>query len=228
MRRHKLSIFLLCLLLSSTGASLWAQSQNPPDKVIVPSPPRRGESDATTAPKNADYRPGRYVLPAGTIMEIRLAERVSSERNGTGDQFEAVLDRDVFLGADLVAKKGSPVYGVVLDVRDAGRVKGRARLSLELTEIEVDSKPFEIASNRIDFQAEGSKKDDVKKVGLGAAIGAAIGAIAGGKKGAAVGAAIGGGAGTTTVLVTKGKHVDLPSERLLSFRLDEDVEISIR
>ena len=47
----------------------------------------------------------------------------------------------------------------------------------------------------------------------------------GGGKGAAVGAASGAGAGTAGVLLSRGRDVELKKERLISFRLEEDLKI---
>ena len=52
-----------------------------------------------------------------------------------------------------------------------------------------------------------------------------IGAIAGGGKGAAIGAATGAGAGAVGQTVTKGKSVKVPSESLLTFRLDRSLRL---
>ena len=57
----------------------------------------------------------------------------------------------------------------------------------------------------IAHEAEATKGEDAKKIGIGAGIGAAVGAIVGGGDGAAKGAAIGGAGGTGVVLATKGR-----------------------
>ena len=48
-------------------------------------------------------------------------------------------------------------------------------------------------------------------------MGALLGGIIAGKKGVAVGAAVGGGAGTATVLTTKGKEVEFEPEHKFDF-----------
>jgi len=61
-------------------------------------------------------------------------------------------------------------------------------------------------------------------VGGTTVIGAIIGAIAGGKKGAAIGAAGGAGAGVA-VQSLRGKSVKVPTETVLTFRLDDPLVI---
>jgi hypothetical protein len=58
-------------------------------------------------------------------------------------------------------------------------------------------------------------------VGGGAVIGAIIGAITGGKDGAAIGGAVGAGAGAGAQVLTRGKSVKVPSESLVTFRLQQ-------
>ena len=110
-------------------------------------------------------------------------------------------------------------------VKDSGRIKGRAQMSLELLEVYVENEPYPVRTNPVEFEASGSKKSDAKRIGVAAGIGALIGGIFGGGGGAAVGAAIGGAGGAGAVLVTKGDHVELRSERLLSFRLETDLRV---
>lgn len=226
MRRNRLSRVVSPLLLLMTIGlgvdALAAQSQQ--EKVVVPSAPRRGAAPNTT-PQRAPSRSVTHVIPEGTILEVRLTEQLSSRRNVSDDEFEAILDRDLMVGQEVVAKKGSRVVGRLLDVKDSGRVKGVAKMSLELDEIYIEDEPYAVRTGRIDFQAEGSKKDDAKKIGIGAGIGAIIGGIFGGGKGAAIGAAAGGGATGAKVLVTKGEDIELQAEKLLSFRLERDVKI---
>jgi hypothetical protein len=135
------------------------------------------------------------------------------------------LDQDLEVDGTVVAPRGSMVRGKLVDVKQSGRVEGRAAMSVTLTGIDVGKSTYTLQTNTLAFEAEKSMKEDVTKVGIGAGIGAVIGAIAGGGKGAAIGAAIGGGAGTATVLVTKGKDVKFGAEERFSFVLRSNLEI---
>jgi hypothetical protein len=98
-----------------------------------------------------------------------------------------------------------------------GRVKGRASLSLRITEITGAHGPIAVRTGTVGFVAKGTKKKDAMMVGIGSGIGAAIGAIAGGGAGAAIGAGAGAGAGGVGVLATRGAPAVVPSESLLTF-----------
>ncbi len=202
--------------------------------IVVPSPPRAANSGSAAASSYGNPpavtqppAPRTATLRVGTVIDIRLSEPISSATNLPGDRFHGVLDRDLEVDGQVVAKKGAEVIGKMIDVVQSGKVKGRAAMSLELTELRTGEDNYLIKTNVINIEAQDSKVDDAKKVGVGAGIGAIIGAIAGGKKGAAIGAAVGGGAGTAGVLLTRGKEVEFQPEHRFSFRLDKDVEMQL-
>jgi len=159
---------------------------------------------------------------------VRLASRVSSETNQAGDEFEAILDQDLVIDDQVVAAGGSVLKGELTEVVPSGKVKGRAKMILELRQLSLGGNSYPLESKPIVVEAEGSAKDDAVKVGIGAGIGAVVGAIAGGKKGAAIGTAIGGGAGTGAVLVTKGDEVEFEAEQEFLFQTTKDLEIVLQ
>lgn len=165
------------------------------------------------------------VLPEGTVIEIRLTESISTRKNKTGDRFEAVLEKDLVVDGQILVPKKSRVTGTLLEVRGAGRIKGRARMSLTLTEIEVGTAQHGIQTNPIEIEAEGTKGKDAKKIGGAATVGAIVGVITGGGGGAALGTIIGAGSGTGGVLLTKGKEVEFRAEQKFSFRLEKDAAL---
>src|SRR5688572_3374320 len=162
--------------------------------------PPKAASNAVSAPTPPVYvppppppRPTTAVLPAGTPLDVRLMQAVSSGKDNVGDTFEAQLERDLEVDGKLLAKRGSLVTGKISEVVGSGRVKGRARMSVTLTEIKAGAESYPIQTSAVSFEAKSSTTKDAVKVGGAAGLGAIIGAIAGGAKGAAIGAVIGGG-----------------------------------
>lgn len=180
---------------------------------------------AQTAPPAAPA-PKILVVAAGSRLEVRLSDRLSSNVNKSGDRFKATLEQDLKAGEELVAPAGSSVTGKLVEVKDSGKVKGKARISLALTSIQVGESDYSVDTEQITVEAEGTKGRDAKVIGGGAGVGALIGGLTGGKKGAAIGAAIGGGAGTAAVLVTEGEHVEFAPEQKFSFVLAKDLQVS--
>jgi hypothetical protein len=159
-------------------------------------------------------------LPDGTNVQVRLTQRLDSDTNKTGDTFQAIADKDVIVDRRVGIPAGSPVTGKLVEVRDSGKVSGRARMALTLSDVRVDDAIFPVRSNTITVESDDSKGRDAGVVGGAAAIGAIIGAITGGGKGAAVGAAIGAAGGTGVVLVTTGKDVEFEPEQAFNFILE--------
>jgi hypothetical protein len=167
----------------------------------------------------------KITLPSGTSLSVVLQQGVGTDSSSPGAMFSAVLADSVLIDGKTVLEKGSPVAGRVVDVQKAGRVKGKATLSLALTSVEHEGKPVQIETRTYVGVAKDNKKRDVAMIGGGAGIGAAIGAIAGGGKGAATGAAIGGAGGTGAVLATRGDDLHYPPESRLNFVLSKPVDL---
>src|SRR5438128_7700305 len=124
-----------------------------------------------------------------------------------------------------VIPAGAQAMGTVVEAQPSGRVKGRATVTISFNRVVVANTPYTIRTARIVREAEPTKGEDAKKVGIGAGAGAVIGAIAGGKKGAAIGTAVGAGAGTGAVLATKGKEVSLGAGATVRTTIEQAVKI---
>ena len=196
-----------------------------PAQSLTSDPPPAAPSKPSTPPPPA--APTTAEVPAGTKLQVRLAQPLSSKTNQSGQTFEATLEDDLVVDGQLVAPEGSRLTGTVVDAKASGKVKGRAQMSIRLSQILVDADSYGIDSNTLSFEAESTAKKDAGRIGIGAGAGAIIGAIAGGGKGAAIGTAIGAGAGTGVTLATSGKEVEFEVEQLFEFQLENGVEMKI-
>lgn len=167
----------------------------------------------------------KITVPSGTSLRVVLQQGVGTDSSSPGNQFAAVLAEPIVVDGKTVLEKGAPIAGRVVDVQKAGRVKGRATLSLALTSVEHSGKAVPIETRTYVGVAKDNKKRDVAMIGGGAGVGAAIGAIAGGGKGAATGAAIGGAGGTGAVLATRGDDLHYPPESRLNFVLSKPLDL---
>jgi hypothetical protein len=197
-----------------------------PAPVVAPEPPPASPAPlAETSPEP----PRSVTIARGTLITVRLGETISTERNRQGDSFLATLDEPLVVDGLVIAEKGARANGRIVDMLEAGRVKGLAHLSLELASVMLsDGQKVELRTDRFEKQGPTSKAEDTQKVGIGAAIGAAIGAIAGGGTGAAIGAATGGAAGGGVVAATRGKPAVLPAETKIGFRVEQPITITER
>jgi hypothetical protein len=201
-----------------------AAPEPPPPPVAAPPPP---PPPAPIETKPEPPQPRSVTIASGTLVTVRLGETISTERSRQGDSFMATLDGPLVVDGLVIAEKGARANGRVVELVEAGRVKGLAHLALELTSVMLsDGQKIELRTARFEKDGQSSKAEDTKKVGIGAAIGAAIGAIAGGGTGAAIGAASGGAAGGGVVAATRGKPAVLPAETKISFRVEQPVTIT--
>ncbi|RPI20054.1 MAG: hypothetical protein EHM65_00445 [Acidobacteriales bacterium] len=189
----------------------------PAEPAVAPAP---AELPAPPAPPE----PRQVTISAGTLVSVRLAETLASDKLQPGETFTATLDRPLVVDGLVIAERGARAEGRVVEAQDAGRLKGVASLSIQLVRLNTsDGQRLEIQTDAFHKAGETSKREDATKVGAGAGLGAVIGAIAGGGKGAAIGAAVGGAAGAGTVAATRGKPAVLPVETRIDFRISRPV-----
>jgi hypothetical protein len=184
-----------------------------------------GESGASVPAKEPIITTMPMDVPSGTDLVLTLETPVSSETAKPDQPVRATVAKPVVVSGMEVIPVGATVTGAVVSAERSGKVKGLASIALRFNEVVVMNTPYRISTARILREAEATKGEDAKKIGIGAGVGTAIGAIAGGKKGAAIGAGIGGGAGTGVVLATRGKEVTIPAGATLRTEITETVRI---
>lgn len=168
------------------------------------------------------------VLSAGTYIHVTLDQSLASDKNRSGDGFEASVSSPVVVDGKVVIPKGAHVRGRVVEARESGRLAHVAHLRLALSSIEVAGKSYEIETSSVSRTGGDHKKRNVEMIGGGTALGALIGGVAGGGKGAAIGAAAGAGAGTATAAATGKKEINIPAETPLTFKLSQPVSIEAK
>jgi hypothetical protein len=164
-------------------------------------------------------------VPAGTSLLVRMIDTVDSSKNAVGSRFSASLETNLEVDGVVVAPAGTKVYGRLAQSKEAGRMAGKSELRLELTEIVLNGTAYPVLSSDYQVSGKSSGGRSAKRILGGAGLGAAIGAIAGN---AGMGAAIGAVAGTTAAVVQKGQTVNVPSETLLEFRLQQPASLPAR
>lgn len=160
-------------------------------------------------------------VPAGTEMDVRLTQALSSETATVEQRFEAVTAVDLLQDDRVLIPAGSRVRGVVSAVDAASRTDRRGSMTLAFDQITVNGRTYEMRGTVIEaLQAD--KDNEVAKIGGGAGVGAIIGGIIGGLKGAIIGAVIGAGG---TVAATEGSDVKLDAGTILRLRLENPLRV---
>ncbi len=86
-------------------------------------------------PPAAPAQPNRVTIAAGTVINVRLAESLSTDKNEKGDTFFATLDQPLIAGGFAIAERGARVEGKVVDAVRGGRGGVRLHLIIALTKV---------------------------------------------------------------------------------------------
>ncbi|MGC2768945.1 MAG: hypothetical protein WB607_25820 [Candidatus Acidiferrum sp.] len=169
----------------------------------------------------------RITVPAGTRILIRMVDSIDSTKQQTGYRFTASLETNLQAEDTVVAPRGTKLYGRLAQASSAGRMSGSSELTLELTDIVINGTAYPLLTSTYEVKGKGEGGNTAKKVVGGAGLGALIGGIAGGGKGAGIGAAAGAAGGTAIAASKKGQQLQIPSETLLEFRLQQPVSLPV-
>ena len=165
-------------------------------------------------------------IPQGAHALLRMVNSVSTRTARVGDYVYLRTATPIVSDGHIVVPIDSYVQGVVTSSIRSGRVKGRAELAIRIESLTLpDGKVIKVAPHLASVDDEGStqhvdkeggvqqgsgKAADAGRIAETAGAGAAIGGITDRSwRGAGIGAGAGGAVGLATVLLTRGKEVEL-------------------
>lgn len=170
------------------------------------------------------------VLPTGTKVMLTLKSGINTKTAQAGDPVYLISSFPVVFENKVVIPPGVYVQGVLDRVQRAGRIKGRAQVSMHFTSMifpngsivqvpgGVDAMPGSSGPKVTDpegtIEQPGSKGKDVQTAAQVALAGASIGSIAGSAsgspgKGALIGGLGGAAIGGLVTLFTRGSDLDI-------------------
>jgi hypothetical protein len=166
-------------------------------------------------------------IPQGTHVLLRMVNSVSTRTAREGDHVYLRTASPILVNGQFVVPVESYAEGVVSHSVRSGRVKGRAELGIRIDTFtlptgktirvsphlsSVDSAGTEqkVEAKENEIKQGGTKGADAERVAVIAAEGGAIGGLAGRSwKGAGIGGGAGAAIGLATVLLTRGREVEL-------------------
>ena len=182
-------------------------------------------------------------IPRGAHVLLRMVNSVSTRTVQEGDYIYLRTASPITVDEHIVLPVDSYVQGVVSHTRRSGRVSGRAELGIRLETLTlangrtlkfsqhlnaVDGADSEqkVERNENLIEQKPEKGKDAARIAFYAGTGAAIGGLADvSVKGAAIGSGVGGAVGLATVLLTRGKEVELRQGTTLDVVFDRPVQI---
>ena len=208
----------------------------------VASSPQPDKSQGPLAAARSGLPGGELRVAEGTEFRIKVLGTLSTRSSKVGDRFDAEVVEDILSGQNTAIPEGTEVRGSVTHVKRAGRIAGRAQMTIALEELlfedgstlPIDARLVSIEEHNVGkikddgstVEAGGSKKEDLKNVGTAAAIGTIIGILGGGRRGGKVGAGTGAAGGLAGVLITRGRDVLILSETEMVVRLKRPLVVS--
>jgi len=182
-------------------------------------------------------------IPQGAHVLLRMENSLNTRTAQEGDFVYLRTAVPIASGGEIAVPAGSYVQGVVTEAKRSGRVKGRAQLAIRLETLTLASgKVYKFAPhlNSVDAGETGQKVvgaentveqgpgrgQDAERIAILAGSGAGIGGIADRSwKGAGIGAGVGSAVGLATVLLTRGKEVELRQGSTLDVVFDRPVSL---
>jgi hypothetical protein len=101
-------------------------------KSAAPAPAPAVERIAASAPPTPRHQ---ATLRLGSSIPIRLDEPLSSDFSAAGGTFQGSLIEPLVADGFVIAERGAPVAGRIVESQKAGRAAGMSRLKLELTSL---------------------------------------------------------------------------------------------
>jgi hypothetical protein len=182
-------------------------------------------------------------IPQGSHLLLRMENSLSTRTAREGDYVYLRSASPITVDGQIVVPVGSYVQGVVAGTKRSGRVSGRAELAIRLETLTLtqgkvvkfaphlssvdsgDSGQKVTGKENVVEQAPGHGKD-AARIAILAGTGASIGGIAARSwTGAGIGGAAGSAVGLATVLLTRGKEVELRQGSTLDVVFDRPIAI---
>lgn len=215
----------LLTLIAVLGTLLAIGCSSVPSNVSAAEPAPDATAALPFASAKAQPTSEATTVAAGTLINVRLQQEVSSASATSGDAFAAILSEPLVANGKTLAPAGTPVTGRVVAARKSGRLHNSGYLRLALASVEINGKAVPVHSSTVFVIGGAHKKRNLALIGGGAGVGTLIGAIAGGGKGALIGGLVGTGAGTAGAYATGKKDVAFGAERHLTFRLTQPLTL---
>ena len=182
-------------------------------------------------------------IPQGSHLLLRMENSLSTRTAKEGDYVYLRSASPIVVDGRIIVPVGSYVQGVVAESKRSGRVSGRAELAIRLETLTLAQGQvvkFAPHLNSVDSGDSGQKVTgtenkveqaptvgkDAARIAILTGTGASIGGIADRSwTGAGIGAAVGSAVGLATVLLTRGKEVELRQGSTLDVVFDRPIVI---
>lgn len=211
-----------------TAEAITTTSTPPPAGAPIPKPSDPTVSAVPPPAPPPPVEPAKVSIPSGTVLTIRVDQRISVKHGHAGESFTGeVVDPVSGSDGSALVPKGAPVGGVVDKAHHRGHFKGASELELRLTSLTLNGTQYSITTKDLARTKKGKGKRSAALIGGGAGLGMLVGGVATGGVGLLVGGLAGGGAGTAAAGLTGNRDIDIPAESIVHFTLADDLVLDL-
>jgi hypothetical protein len=187
-------------------------------------------------------------IPQGAHVLLRMENSINTRTAQEGDFVYLRTASPIAADGQIIVPVGSYVQGVISHTKRSGRVSGRAELGIRLetltlgsgktlkfaphlSSVDAGDSGQKVTGKENGIEQASSRGEDVARIAILAGSGAALGALVdrrvngAGLKGTGIGAGAGAVVGLATVLLTRGKEVELRQGATLDVVFDRPVAI---
>ena len=182
-------------------------------------------------------------IPKGSHTLLRLVNSISTRTAREGDFIYFRTATPVVAGGAIVVPVDSYVQGVVTHARRSGRVSGNAELAIRietltlptgkvvkmnptLASVDAEGADQKVVGKENEVKQGSSRGADAVRIATTGGMGAAIGGMADRSwKGAGIGAGAGSAVGLASVLLTRGREVELRQGTTIDVVFDRAIPI---
>src|ERR1035438_2562583 len=104
-------------------------------------------------PSSSDA-PDTITLPEGTVISVRIADKINSSHNQAGDIFIGTVDPSVLVDSRVVIPRGTEAHLRMMEDKKGGRFRGNAEVEVELISLVIDGKKID-ADSEVGKRSEG-------------------------------------------------------------------------
>jgi len=217
---------------NSAASAVTSPTPNNPIPDAAPASPAASPQPRATPPApagaqqaNNATQPAPVVVPAGTVLRIRVNQSISVKTSHAGNAFDGTIVDPVAVNGVEVIPASSIARGRVVAAHRRGHFKGRSVLELTLTGLDVNGRGYQLDTGTLVRTKKGKGKRTAAFIGGGTGVGMLIGGVASGGVGLLIGGLSGAGAGTLGAAFTGNRDIDIPAETVMSFRLDQPIQL---
>jgi len=110
---------------------------------------RRADDDRGRDERRSDVpeEGDRVTLPPDTIISVRIADEINSNKNHTGDIFTGIVDPSLLVHNQVVIPRGTEAHVRMAEDKKGGHIHGKAEVRLELISLVVNGRRLGVQSD---------------------------------------------------------------------------------